>query len=102
MSMAGLIFNLTKTPPGYAAVGTWGSAFCELPAAQMIGWDIHLLAYWPISAVPFAAVQAIWACINGSIYCRSAQLLGLWQSSGAGCIYCKPANTWVCHLHSIP
>ena len=45
MSMAGLIFNLTETPPGYAAVGTWGSAFCELPAAQMIGWDIHLLAY---------------------------------------------------------
>ena len=45
ISMAGLIFNLIETLPGYAAVGTWGSAFCELPAAQKIGWDIHLLAY---------------------------------------------------------
>ena len=102
MSMAGLIFNLTETLPGYAAVGTWGSAFCELRAAQMIGWDIYLLAYWPISTVPFAVVQATWACINGSIYCKSAQLLEFWQSSGAGCIYYKPASTWFCHLLFIP
>ena len=45
MSMAGLISTLIEIPPGYAAVGTWGSAFWELLVVMMTGWGIHLHAY---------------------------------------------------------